>query len=79
MKNNELADLLYEIADFLEIKEEQYKPRAYRTAVRNVESLSEDIEDIEDVHERGEFQQGRITQALVLDSLRLVNFSGTKR
>lgn len=76
MKNKELADLLYEIADFLEIKEEQYKPRAYRTAVRNVESLSEDIED---VHERGEFQQGRITQALVLDSLRLVNFSGTKR
>lgn len=54
MKNKELADLLYEIADFLEIQEEQYKPRAYRTAARNVESLSEDIEA---VHKRGELEQ----------------------
>ncbi|WP_436927684.1 helix-hairpin-helix domain-containing protein [Halosimplex amylolyticum] len=54
MKNKELADLLYEIGDFLEIQEEQYKPRAYRTAARNVESLSEDIEA---VHEQGELEQ----------------------
>jgi len=53
MKNQEIADLLREIADFLEIEEEEYKPRAYRTAARNVEALSEDVED---VHERGELE-----------------------
>lgn len=54
MKNQEIANVLYEIADFLEIEDEQYKPRAYRTAARNVESLSEPIED---VHERGELEE----------------------
>ncbi len=46
MKNREIAEMLYEIADFLEIQDEQYKPRAYRRAARNIDSLSEDIEDI---------------------------------
>ncbi|MFW6045980.1 MAG: hypothetical protein ACOC8O_03905, partial [Natronomonas sp.] len=46
MKNQEIATMLREIADFLEIQEVEYKPRAYRTAARNIESLSEDIEDI---------------------------------
>jgi len=50
MKNQEIAQLLYEIADFLEIEDVEYKPRAYRTAARNVESLSEPVED---VYERG--------------------------
>lgn len=54
MKNKEIAEILYEIADFLEIQDVKYKPQAYRTAARNVESLSEDIED---VHERGELQE----------------------
>jgi DNA polymerase (family 10) len=53
MKNQEIATLLYEIADFLEIRGVEYKPRAYRTAARNVESLSEDVED---VYERGELE-----------------------
>lgn len=54
MKNNEIAEMLREIADFLEIEDVQYKPRAYRTAARNIESLSEDIESI---HERGELDE----------------------
>jgi DNA polymerase (family 10) len=54
MKNQEVADILYEIADFLEIREEEFKPRAYRTAARNIESLSEPIED---VAERGELTE----------------------
>ncbi|MEF8839708.1 MAG: helix-hairpin-helix domain-containing protein [Haloarculaceae archaeon] len=53
MKNAEIADILYEIADFLEIQDVEYKPRAYRKAARNVESLSEDVESI---HERGELE-----------------------
>lgn len=53
MKNREVADRLYEIADFLDIQEVEFKPRAYRRAARNIESLSEDIEDI---HDRGELE-----------------------
>jgi DNA polymerase (family 10) len=54
MKNQEIATKLREIADFLELQEVEYKPRAYRTAARNIESLSEDIEDIQ---ERGELDE----------------------
>ncbi len=46
MKNKEVASLLYEIADLLEIKEVEWKPRAYRKAAQNIEALSEDIKEI---------------------------------
>ncbi|MFB6137133.1 MAG: hypothetical protein ABEJ42_02175 [Halobacteriaceae archaeon] len=49
MRNEDVARLLFEIADLLEMRDVQYKPRAYRTAARNVQSLSEPIEE---VHER---------------------------
>lgn len=51
MKNKEVADILYEIADYLEMQDVEWKPRAYRRAARNIEGLSESLEDI---HERGE-------------------------
>lgn len=54
MKNKAVAKLLYEIADFLEMQEDEYRPRAYRRAARNVETLSEPIEDI---HEKGELEE----------------------
>lgn len=54
MKNTEVADILYEIADFLEIQDVEFKPRAYRRAARNIESLTEDIET---VYERGELEE----------------------
>ncbi|MFQ3275193.1 MAG: DNA polymerase (family 10) [Candidatus Nanohaloarchaea archaeon] len=53
MKNKEVADILYEIADYLEMQDVEWKPRAYRRAARNIESLSEDIEEI---HDRGELE-----------------------
>jgi DNA polymerase (family 10) len=46
MKNFEIAKVLYEIAELLEMKQVQFKPRAYRRAAQNIENLSEDIEDI---------------------------------
>lgn len=45
-KNQELADIFYEIADILEMKNVQWKPRAYRQAARAIESLLVDIESI---------------------------------
>lgn len=54
MKNSEVAELLYEIADFLEIKGVQWKPRAYRRAARSIETHSEPIEDVFDKGDLGE-------------------------
>ena len=46
MKNQEVAKILYEIADLLEIEGVEFKPRAYRKAAQNIESLSVDIEEL---------------------------------
>ena len=46
MSNIELAGLLFEIADILEVKEVAWKPIAYRKAARSIETLSEDIADV---------------------------------
>ena len=46
MKNIEIAKILYEIADLLELNQIEYKPRAYRRAAQNIEMLSDDIENL---------------------------------
>lgn len=43
MKNKELADLFFKIADLLEIKKVQWKPQAYRKAARSILNLKKDI------------------------------------
>ncbi len=43
MRNLKVAKILHEIADFLEMKGVQFKPRAYKRAAMAVESLSKDI------------------------------------
>ncbi len=75
MKNKEISRIFYEIADFLEIKDVKYKPRAYRKAARNIEAMTEDIEN---VYERGELEEidgvgeaiaGKISEYLETDKL----------
>ncbi|MBM2836039.1 MAG: hypothetical protein HW409_228, partial [candidate division NC10 bacterium] len=47
MRNLEIAKLFNEIADLLEIKDENiFKIRAYRRAAMNLESLTEEIEAV---------------------------------
>ncbi len=47
MNNFDYAKILYEIAEFLELKQDNpFKIRAYRKASQNIESLSENLEDI---------------------------------
>jgi len=46
MKNQELAEIFYKIADILELQNVEWKPQAYRKAARSLESLSEPIEEI---------------------------------
>lgn len=46
MKNPEVAQLLYDIADMLEMQNVAFKPVAYRKAARSVETLSSDIGEV---------------------------------
>jgi len=46
MKNQELAKIFYEIADYLEMDEIPFKPYAYRRAADGLETLEEDVEEI---------------------------------
>jgi hypothetical protein len=45
MKNSEIAAVLREIADLLELQEVPFKPRAYRQAAQSIDRLSEQVED----------------------------------
>lgn len=44
--NIEIAAILYEVADLLEIKGVRFKPQAYRRAAQAIETLPEDIADV---------------------------------
>jgi len=46
MKNQELAKIFYEIADYLEMEEMPFKPYAYQKAAITLETLERDIEEI---------------------------------
>jgi DNA polymerase (family 10) len=43
VSNKKIANFLFEIADLLELKGVQFKPRAYRRAAQNISTLSKDI------------------------------------
>jgi DNA polymerase (family 10) len=46
MDNSEIAKILYEIAEYLEMQDIPFKPRAYEKAAGNIESLEESVEQI---------------------------------
>ncbi len=46
MTNFDVAAILYEVADLLEIKGIRFKPQAYRRAARAIETLPEDVTDV---------------------------------
>jgi len=46
VKNFEVANILKEIAVFLEMDDVQFKPRAYEKAARSIEASQEDVEEI---------------------------------
>lgn len=52
--NSKISQIFYEIADILEIKGVQFKPRAYRRAAQTIETLPGDIKDI---YDKGELQE----------------------
>ena len=46
MNNKDIAKILYEISDILEIQNVQFKPRAYQKAAMNIETLDEELKEI---------------------------------
>ncbi len=46
VRNQEIADIFYRIADILEMQSVQWKPRAYRAAANAIESMSKPVEDV---------------------------------
>lgn len=46
MKNQELAKIFYEIANYLEMEEVAFKPYAYQKAAITLETMEEDVEEI---------------------------------
>lgn len=46
MTNKKIAEILYKIAELLDIKGVAFKPRAYKRAAESLESLNEDISEI---------------------------------
>lgn len=52
--NTKIANILFEIADLLELKGVSFKPRAYRRAAQNINSLADDIETY---YKKGEIEK----------------------
>ncbi len=46
MKNQGVARIFFGIADYLELQGVEFKPSAYRRAARNIEGMSQDVEDL---------------------------------
>ncbi|MDD4661848.1 MAG: DNA polymerase/3'-5' exonuclease PolX [Candidatus Pacebacteria bacterium] len=46
MKNEELAKILFELGEYLEIENIPFKPRAYQSAAISLDNLDKDIEEI---------------------------------
>ncbi|MFX1405272.1 MAG: helix-hairpin-helix domain-containing protein, partial [Promethearchaeota archaeon] len=46
MRNSEIAQILNEIADILELQGVQFKPRAYRKAARTIENLTDELTEL---------------------------------
>lgn len=77
MRNFEIAAIFNEIADLLEIKNENpFRIRAYRKAAQNIESLTQDIEDIakqdalEEIPGIGKDLAGKIKETIATGKLK---------
>ena len=46
VSNQEIANILYAIGEYLEMQGVQFKPRAYEKAGHSIEGLEEDISEI---------------------------------
>lgn len=78
MINKKVSDIFYEIADLLELKGVNFKPRAYRKAARNIDSLKDDLneyydnDNIRDIEGVGKAMEGKIKEIIETGSLEYI-------
>ncbi len=75
MINKKISQMFNEIADLLELKGVDFKPRAYRKAARKIESMKKDISDyyeedsIKDIEGVGDAMEKKIKEIIETGSL----------
>ncbi len=75
MMNKKIAQMFNEIADLLELKGVDFKPRAYRKAARKIESMKEDIshyyedDDLKEIEGVGDAMETKIEEIIETGSL----------
>lgn len=75
MMNKKIAKMFNEIADLLELKGVDFKPRAYRKAARKIESMKKDImdyyesDDLKDIEGVGDAIEDKIKEIIETESL----------
>ena len=75
MMNKKIAQMFNEIADLLELKGVDFKPRAYRKAARKIESMKEDIshyyedDDLKEIEGVGDAMEKKIKEIIETGSL----------
>ena len=79
MENDDVAAVLFEIADLLDLQGVAFKPNAYRRAARNINALEEDINKIaaegrlQDIPGVGEAMTKKIDELIATGELRYLS------
>jgi DNA polymerase (family 10) len=79
MTNADVARILYEVADLLELKGVQFKPNAYRKAAKNIVSLTKDLREyqktgkLEDIPGVGEAIAKKVEEILATGNLKYLD------
>lgn len=79
VSNKKIANFLFEIADLLELKGVQFKPRAYRRAAQNISTLSKDIKEyyeeqkLQDIEGVGESIAEKVEEIIETGDLEYLN------
>jgi len=79
VRNIEVAKILYEVADLLELQGIGFKPNAYRNAARNIESMTKELDDfrkssnLRDIPGVGEAIAKKVEEILATGRLRYLD------
>jgi len=79
VSNKKIAKYLFEVADLLDLKGVQFKPRAYRRAAQNITTLSKDIKTyyennkLEDIEGVGESIANKVKEIIENGELEYLN------
>lgn len=79
MLNHKVAVILFQIADLLELKDEKFKPQAYRKAAHSIEALDRDVQEeyehgrLQEIPGVGEAIEGKIVEIIKTGGLKYLD------